>query len=482
VVDWSYDLLDAEERAVFTRLAVFPAGFGLEAAEAVVADQFVPAARVADVVAQLADRSMVVRPGGAGRGTYRLLESLRQYAVSRLAPDELAAARRRHAAWAVTLAERARAGLEGPEEEHWNRLLEDVLQDLRAAWRWASEADDPQTAERLVAATWRWAYWRLRADVLAWGAQLLARDPTDAPVVAYTAAAGRAWVEGGLAEAGRLAARAAERHPDESTRANLFEVLGDAALFRSAVRDALEAYARAERLHHECGDLVSESVVLTNTLLALAYAGQDTSQALEHALRAASATGNPSATAFARYAEAEVCVEHDERRAQAALEEAIGLADSVGNRLVSGVAMTALVALRGRRSAVTAETFDLFRRVIEHWTTTRSTALLVTALRNLVILLGRAGRDQEAVELWAALHAIDSEHPSYGVEAERLETAVAAAREALGPSFEDAVLRARAYVGLSAVAGLAERLCAAEGAGDGDGDSSTHQASMRLAN
>jgi hypothetical protein len=75
--------------------------------------------------------------------------------------------------------------------------------------------------------------------VLAWGALLLARDPTDAPLVAYTAAAGRAWVEGDLGEAGRLAARAAERHPDESTRANLFEVLGDAALFRK-LRDAYE--------------------------------------------------------------------------------------------------------------------------------------------------------------------------------------------------------------------------------------------------
>jgi predicted ATPase/DNA-binding SARP family transcriptional activator len=478
VVDWSYDLLEAEERTVFTRLAVFPAGFDLDAAEAVVGDGTLPMARVADVVAQLADRSMVVRPTGAGRGRYRLLESLRQYAASRLSPEELADARRRHAMWALELAERGRIGLEGPQEERWSRLLDDLLQDLRSAWRWTREADEREAAGRLVAATWRWAHWRLRADVLGWGAQLLAAYPADAPVVAYTAAVGRAWVVGDLVEAERVAALAAERYPDETARADVFEILGDVHLARSAVRAALASYTRAAKAHEALGHRVSGAVARSNMVLALAYAGQDAGQSLNQALAAAAATGNPTAISFARYVEAESCVEHDERLAQAALEEAIRSAERVGNRLVSGVAMTALVALRGRSAPVTAETFDLFRRVIEHWTTTRSTALLVTALRNLVILLGRAARDEEAVELWAALHAIDSEHPSYGIEAERLETAVAAAREALGPYFDDAVLRGRTYVGLSAVAGLAERLCATEGADDGD--SSSHQARTRL--
>ena len=277
VVDWSYDLLDEEERTVFTRLAVFPAGFDLDAAEAVVGDATLRVDRVADVVAQLADRSMVVRPAGAGRGKYRLLESLRQYAASRLTAGELAAARRRHAAWALAVAERARPGLEGPEEGRWSSLLDDVLQDLRAAWRWSQEADDPGTAERLVAATWRWAYWRLRADVLGWGTHLLAGHPTDAPLIAYTAAAAQAWVVGDLTEAERVGALAAERYPDETGRADLFEILGDVDLSRSAVGAAVEKYERAESIHRSLGERVPEVVAMINRVLALAYVGRDAS-------------------------------------------------------------------------------------------------------------------------------------------------------------------------------------------------------------
>ena len=431
------------------------------------------------MVAHLADRSMVVRPAGAGRGKYRLLESLRQYAASRLTAGELAAARQRHAAWALDVAERARPGLEGPEEGRWNSLLDDVLQDLRAAWRWSQEADDPGTAERLVAATWRWAYWRLRADVLGWGNHLLTRHPTDAPLIAYTAAAAQAWVVGDLTEAERVGALAAERYPDETSRADLFEILGDVDLSRSAVGAAVERYDRAESIHRSLGERVPEVVAMINKVLALAYLGRDASGSIDQALTAAAATGNPTTMAFARYVEAEICVEHDEGRAQAALEEAVRLADGVGNRLGTGVAMTSLVALRGRSAVVAPDTFHLFREVIDHWATTRSPTLLTTALRNLVILLARARKDEEAVELWSALHGIDKDHPSFGVEAERLDSAVSSARERLGASFDDAVLRGRSYVGLGAVANLAEALCAAcDGTGDGAG--SSHHASTRV--
>ena len=111
---------------------------------------------------------------------------------------------------------------------------------------------------------------------------------------------------------------------------------------------------------------------------------------------------------------------HELRRhpvaAAGALEEALVLAESVGNRLIIGVAMTALVALRGRSTPVEPATFELFGRVVLHWSTAGNPTLMVTALRNLVILLGRVGRDEEAVELWAAVSDMDALHPSYGAE------------------------------------------------------------------
>ncbi len=460
VVDWSYELLEDEERAVFTRLSVFPSGFDLTAAEAVVADGTLDAARVADVVALLTDRSMVVRPAGEGRGKYRLLESLRQYAASRLLPQELASVRRRHALWAIDTAERAREGLEGPDEARWSDVLDDRLEDLRAAWRWAREAEDLESAGRLLSAICWWAYWRLRADVLCWGAQLLTDRPDDAPPVACTTAAACAWLEGDLEEAERVAELAFSRF-DEGARDGLYEILGDVYLSRSSVERALESYGKAERVRAARGDRMGRSIAASNLVLGLAYAELPREAEVARALTLAAEAGSPTALAFARYAEGEAYAEQDESRALDALEDALRLADGVRNRLVTGLAMTASVAMRGRTAAVEPATFELFERVIAHWSTVHNPALLVTAARNLVILLGRVGRHEDAVELWAAVGGIDDSHPSYGAEADRLDATLRAARHALGPAFDDAAGRGRTHIGLTGVSTLASTLCQA---------------------
>jgi hypothetical protein len=221
----------------------------------------------------------------------------------------------------------------------------------------------------------------------------------------------------------------------------------------------VESYERAELAHAQAGRRVSESIASSNKVLALTYANLDREEAVDDAVALAAATGNPTALAFARYAEGEAWAEQDERRALTAFEESLGLAESVGNRLVTGVAMTALVSLRGRSAVVEPATYELFHRVIAHWSTTRNPALLVTALRNLVVLLGRVGRHEEAVELWAAISGIDALHPSYGTEAERLDATLRSAGHALGPSFDEAENRGRRHIGLTGVSAFALALC-----------------------
>src|SRR5271166_1039573 len=66
VVDWSYDLLFEDERRLFARLSVFVGGCGLDAAEAVCADDQVPAGEILDVLSRLVDKSLVAAPN-AGR-------------------------------------------------------------------------------------------------------------------------------------------------------------------------------------------------------------------------------------------------------------------------------------------------------------------------------------------------------------------------------------------------------------------------------
>src|SRR6516225_6205636 len=96
-VDWSHALLTDVERVIFRRLAVFRGGFHLDAAEAVVADDSVQPYQVLDGLTLLVDKSLVIAENASGATRYRLLETVRQYALEKLGDSgESDAVRVRH--------------------------------------------------------------------------------------------------------------------------------------------------------------------------------------------------------------------------------------------------------------------------------------------------------------------------------------------------------------------------------------------------
>ena len=112
-LQWSHDLLEADERILFRRLAIFAGSFELEAVEEVgAADDDLEPSRIADLLARLAEKSLVA-VGEAGRGRrYRLLETVRMYARERLDESgEWPVLADRHARWALALAEASTAHL-----------------------------------------------------------------------------------------------------------------------------------------------------------------------------------------------------------------------------------------------------------------------------------------------------------------------------------------------------------------------------------
>jgi predicted ATPase/DNA-binding SARP family transcriptional activator len=465
VVDWSFELLTGDERRLFLRLSVFAAAFDIAAAETVAADDDLPAGRVADLVARLAEQSMLTRPGPSGVGRYRMLETLRAYASSRLPDAEAERLRRQHGSFMIDLAERAEAGLYGPEEQAWAHRVELWLDDLRVAWSWAREAGEVDLAVRLAAALTRYAYWRLRRDLLARGSWAAAAVPAHPRLaVAYAAAATAAWWDGRLEEARDLARRGVELGggPTAPAAAAPLEALGDVAMVTGDLAAALAAYRGVAALAGP-GDPAGLAVATANQALTLAYAGDDQAarDAAEEAVAAARAAANPTAMAMARFAEGEAFADADPARASAALDQARRRAEEVGNRFVAGTALTALVALRARHGPP-EEALAPFRDAIDHWLASRNRTLLVTTLRNLVVLLARTGRDGAAVALAATLEAAATSR-SYGAEAARIATALAAVRRRLGAAAYDAAWAAGAARALEEAAGDAIRLLDAAG-------------------
>jgi predicted ATPase/DNA-binding SARP family transcriptional activator len=161
VIDWSWELLSAGERAVLRRLAVHVDGFTLAAAEAASAGGEVDAADVLDLLARLVDRSLVVAEPTTTGTRYRLLETVAAYGLERLdEAEETAPTRQRHALYYVALAEEAEAHLRGHDQQGWLERLDAETANLHAALNWTVEQHDAGMALRLVGAlTW---YWFLR--------------------------------------------------------------------------------------------------------------------------------------------------------------------------------------------------------------------------------------------------------------------------------------------------------------------------------
>ena len=158
VVDWSYDLLFSDERRLFARLAAFTGGCGLAAAEAVCADDQVPAGEILDVLSRLVDKSLVTASGGDGEARFGQLQTLWQYGRERLGESgEGGAMRARHGAYYRQLATEAHEGLRGATGPRCRDRLVAESGNLRAALDWYIAAGDADAALSLASGmAWLW--------------------------------------------------------------------------------------------------------------------------------------------------------------------------------------------------------------------------------------------------------------------------------------------------------------------------------------
>ncbi len=208
-LDWSYDLLDAAEQALFRRLSVFAGGATLAAIEAVVGGgglevggwsaepdpEHDPKSKIQNpkslsphpqpptplaVVASLVDKSLVqAETGVEGEPRFTMLETIREYALEHLAAaGEADALFRAHAHYIFAQVEAAESQLTGVERGRWLARLEQEHDNLRAALAWTQRAPaaDPIGLRLRWDLSWFWYFRGYLSEGRAWAEGMLARD------------------------------------------------------------------------------------------------------------------------------------------------------------------------------------------------------------------------------------------------------------------------------------------------------------------
>lgn len=368
-VAWSHQLLEPAERRLFHRLGVFAGGFDLEAAGAVAG-----VTPVLPPLSALVRKSLLtVEPGSAPR-RYRMLETLRQYALRKLDPAELEAARERHRAWVLARAEAADRRLRGPQGADLLAQLSGDLAEIRATFASAAAAGDGEYMLRLGAAMYWFCYRKGHiAEGLSWLSEALAAVP-DA---------------------------------DPGLRARACVGLGGLLYLNGQVRDAYEAALTAGQEARAAGDRITEALtdIYRVYMGALAGVPLDVAELSRTAVERARATTEEWLVAEALMVQGMMARLAGDPSAPQVLEEAIAVAQACGHGWSVGSALWAAMKAAldrgdGPRTLELAKgLLDISERDVD---VTSWLVLLHTAAHALVL----TGRPESAAVLVGAVEGI----------------------------------------------------------------------------
>jgi predicted ATPase len=269
-IDWSYGLLDAAEQTLFARLSVFVGGCTLDAIEAVCNADGTLEIDVFDGVAILVENSLL-REAGDNEPRFVMLETIREYALSELQNQGIAAAMRdAHAGYFLALGETAEPKLRAAEQGEWLRRLDAEHDNLRAALARFLEAGEIDSGLRLAGALWRFWWGRgYLAEGRTWLERLL-RPDQGSPEVRATALNGLAnmvWSQGDLDRAEALHRQALELRNEVGDAPGIARSLNNLGLVneqRGNVEEAAGWYERALSVARDSGDLWAVALVLGN--------------------------------------------------------------------------------------------------------------------------------------------------------------------------------------------------------------------------
>ncbi|MEO8285165.1 MAG: LuxR C-terminal-related transcriptional regulator [Chloroflexota bacterium] len=202
-IEWSYNLLEDDEKIVYSRLSVFVSGFTLEAAEAIACCGSArhSISNTLDLIASLVDKSLLKQEEGPDKeARFTMLETIREYGQERLGEwgeeDEVRAT---HSKEMLAFAEQAEPHMTTGGRDPWLRKLDAELDNIRAALNWSlSDEGDGEIGLRLASSLhWYWSFRGYVTEGRRWLRQILHRFDTSAETEALAKAL---YAEGQLAQ------------------------------------------------------------------------------------------------------------------------------------------------------------------------------------------------------------------------------------------------------------------------------------------
>jgi predicted ATPase/class 3 adenylate cyclase len=390
LIEWSHELLTAPERVLLRRLSVFAGGWSLDAAQAVCGDGL--GAEVLETLAHLVDKSLVdvAEPVDTAEGRYHLLETIRQYAHTKLQEaGEAERIRDRHLAYFIHFAEEAEPHLRRAEQLAWLDRLEREHDNLRAALAWALDSAKSDQALQLAGALSH--FWILRGKITE----------------------GYKWLGDALALSEREQSKklAAGSHtPASAEKAHRAKALYGSAWVQLGTLDLKAAHAAVgEGLHlwRELGDKWWAAVGLELEALILTFEGdhQTALARLEEGVALARQIEDswPLATCLIRFGDA-LRPRGEGAAARPYLEEGVALARSIGDKTLLSEGLRELGSLYYAEGNLT-EAAPLIAEALANGRAIGSTGQIFLALFHLVIIAclqsDPAKAKGHSVELWA---------------------------------------------------------------------------------
>lgn len=376
-MDWSFELLQEEERVLLRRLSVFAGGFTLKATEEVCSGEGLERGGVLDLLSSLVDKSLVlVAEQQSSEARYQLLETVRQYGREKLDEvGEVPTIRRRHAGFFVGFVEEAEPELKGALQETWLKRLEKEHDNLRAALSWSLASGEGELGLRLGGALGE--FWHMRGNLSEgqrWLQAALANATEETEPVRVKVLARAGWIAREQGDYERSVALTEEslalarRLGDKASAATALYTLGWAALFQNELERASELTEEAVRLQREMNDRVAVALALT----LLGFVAN---------------------------------VQHHYQRAMALHEESLVLAreaeDGYAIVLSLGVGATASLGLGDHRRTMLlcAEGLELSQRL-------GTMRLIAGNLNTVASVAGSQGRPIRAARLWGAAESL----------------------------------------------------------------------------